>query len=261
MLDFKKIKSKRMTWVALLIFGIVLFMVSQEQLLINQLNGRGLPNPIAAFITRNYSERRIIEAAQTLGKNGFKSEKVVTALIEGLNKYQNVDSGDGLILVRSEIALALGRIGDPAAIKPLIAILASNDPVTLSATAMVPPGYKLVERTSHGAVAEALGMFGEQAKEAVPYIVPILRYSGFRLEFDSGRAARALGQIKARESIPALVEALSNPYCRADAAEALGNFGSQAKEALPVLRAVAQQSDTKMYEQSAITDAIKKINQ
>src|SRR3989338_7663468 len=111
MLDLRKIKSKRIIWVALLIFGIVLFMVSQEQLLINQLNGRGLPNPIAAFITRSYSERRIIEAAQALGKHGVRSEKVVTALIEALNKYHNVDSGDGLILVRSEIAL--GRIGDP----------------------------------------------------------------------------------------------------------------------------------------------------
>lgn len=222
-------------------------------------------NPLAFFLRRQDKGQCVIDAARALGMMGPEALSAVPALIEALAKYRNVDSGDGIILVRSEIALALGLIGDPAAIKPLIGILDFDDPVILSSTAAVPAGYKLIEGTSSGAVVDALGMFGPQAKEAVMYIVPLLKYSdgNHYLKYVSSNAAKALGQIKASESIPALIEALDNPICRVDAAEALGNFGPQAREALPILNALIdkQQNDLKIYELGTIKKAIKDINQ
>lgn len=260
-------------------FSSIVFAGSQGNRLnelIDQLNGKTCKfemkgsvcinrNPFTSFLRRHDKEQCVIDAARALGMMGAQARSAVPALIEALTKYHNVDSGDGLILVRSEIALALGMIGDQAAIKPLIAILDSDDTVTLSASAAVPSGYNLVKKTSYGAVVDALGMFGPQAKEAVMFIVPLLKYSdgNHYLKYVSSNAAKALGQIKAVASIPALIEALNNPVCRADAAEALGNFGPQAKEALPALNALVdkQQNDLKIYELGAIKKAIKKIIQ
>lgn len=258
-------------------FGSIVFASSQDNRLnelVNQLNGKTCKyeiqgnayvnrSPFASFLRRNDKEQCIIDAAKALGMMGSEAGPAVPALIEALALYHNVDSGDGILIVRSEIALALGQIGDSSAIKPLISILTSDDPVTLSSSASVPSSYKLIEKTSHGAVAEALGMFGPEAKEAAIYIARILKYSddNYYLKYALNQAAKALGQIRSVDSIPPLIEALNNPICRADAAEALGNFGAEAKEALPVLENLMnqQQNDLKMYELGAIKDAIKKI--
>ena len=128
----------------------------------------------ASFLRRSDKEQCIIDSANALGVMGPQAKEAVPALIEALNTYRNVDSGDGIIPVRSQIALSLGRIGEPSAIKPLIAVLGSEDEVSLSSSASVPAGYNLVKGASHGAVAEALGMFGAQAKEALPVLNELL---------------------------------------------------------------------------------------
>lgn len=71
------------------------------------------------------------------------------------NNY-NVDSGDGIIPVRSEIARALGRIGDKRALGPLQEILISEDPAVLSKTAGVQSGYVVKKGTSFDAVEAAI---------------------------------------------------------------------------------------------------------
>ncbi len=105
---------------------------------------------------------------------GGPANAAIPALIDALNKYRNVDSGDGIIPVRSEIALALGRTGDPSVVKPLIAVLGSDDQVILSESASVGDGYILIKGTTYGAVVEALGMLGAQAKEALPALNGLL---------------------------------------------------------------------------------------
>lgn len=221
-------------------------------------------NPFASFFQRSPKENCVIDAAKALGLMGPQAKSSVPDLIEALNKYHNVDSGDGIIPVRSEIALALGRIGEPSAIRPLIDILFSDDLVMLSESASVSRGYELIGKTSYGAVLDALGMFGVQAREAVVYINPLLKYSGknYYVRYIPSQAAKALGQIKAVESIPALVEALNNPDCFAEAAQALGEFGPQAIEALPALKELlaVRQNELKIYELGEIKDAINKIS-
>lgn len=179
---FKKIAM--MTVLLICLTGGILFAGSQDNRLnelIDQLNGKSCKYELqgytcvnrklfASFLRRNDKERCVIDAANLLGMMGEQAQGAVPALIEALNKYRNIDSGDGIIPVRSKIALALGMIGDLSAIKPLIAVLVSDDPVKLSASASVPAGYKLIQGTSYGAAAEALGMFGPQAKEALPVL-------------------------------------------------------------------------------------------
>ena len=83
----------------------------------------------SGVLRRNDNEYCIIDAAQALSMMGPQARSAVPDLIEALNKYHNIEA-DGGIPVRSEIALALGKVGDPSAIKPLIAILNSDDPAT-----------------------------------------------------------------------------------------------------------------------------------
>ena len=263
------------TSLLLLALGSEVFAGSEENRLndlIDQLNGKTCKyemqanlcvsrKPFASFLRRSDKENCIVDAVKALGIMGHQAQNAVPSLIDALKKYRNHETGDGLIKVRSEIALALGQIRDSRAIIPLIDVLKSEDPISYSQPDLVNYKELHVNKTSYGAVAEALGMFGEQAEEAVPYIVPILKFSGFRLENAASQAAKALGRIKSEEAIPALIDALNNPICRADAAEALGNFGSEAKEALPVLEKLKQQqNDLGMYAVGAIEDAIKKIS-
>ncbi len=171
-----------MTAIGLWFFSGTVFSKDQNSRihdLVDQLNGKRCScemrggvcvqrNLFASFLRRNDKERCIIDAAQALGMMGSEARSAAPALIAALNSNHNVDSGDGILGVRSAIAIALGQIGDPSAIKPLIAILVSDDTVTLSSSASVPAGYKLSQGTSYGSIAEALGMFGPQAKEALP---------------------------------------------------------------------------------------------
>lgn len=180
--------SVMVTAFLLSLLGTIVFASTQDDRLnelVNQLNGKVCKFEIqgsacvnrplfASFLRRSDKEQCIIDAAKALGMMEAQANAAVPALIEALNKFRNVDSGDGIIPVRSEIALALGRIGNPSAIKALITVLGSDDSATLSESASVYAGYKLAKGTSYGAVAEALGMFGSQAKEALPELNNLL---------------------------------------------------------------------------------------
>lgn len=164
-------------------FGIILmvfilwfvttdFMTSSPRFdkLITQLNGgkctyeinmegkivkRGL---FSGFIRRNDFEICIIDAAKILATRKGDGD-VVNPLITALKKYHNVDSGDGIIPVRSEIAKVLGELGDRRALTPLNDILNTEDITILSTSAT---GRSVKEKqTSFPAVKEAIQAINE----------------------------------------------------------------------------------------------------
>jgi hypothetical protein len=119
---------------------------------------RGL---FSGFIRRSDSERCIIDAAKILA-NKQEEGDVVLPLIAALQKYHNVDSGDGIIPVRSEIAAVLGKLGDKRALTPLNDILYTDDLTTLSSSAT---GRSVPEKqTSFPAVKEAIQAINEANK-------------------------------------------------------------------------------------------------
>ncbi len=70
---------------------------------------------------RNYAISCKILAAQWLGEMGPDGAAAVPVLIDELvHGHNDIDTGDGILAYRSTIALALGKIGDPRAIDPLI---------------------------------------------------------------------------------------------------------------------------------------------
>lgn len=74
---------------------------------------------LAPFTRRHDKELCIIDAAKALGGMGDLAKAAILPLVESLGKYSDVDTGDGILPVRSEIALALGKIGDQSALTAL----------------------------------------------------------------------------------------------------------------------------------------------
>ena len=74
---------------------------------------------LSPLIRRHNKELCIIDAAKALGGMGDLAKAAIVPLVESLGKYSDVDTRDGVIAVRSEIALALGRIGDTSALTAL----------------------------------------------------------------------------------------------------------------------------------------------
>ena len=111
-----------------------------------------------------------IAAAQLLGEMGPEATEAVPVLIEALKSGPNdIDTGDGVLPYRSTIAIALGKIGDARAIRPL------TEKLKMQEKAVLGPGYSgtfAYEPTGvgHHAIVKALGMFGADAHSAVPFI-------------------------------------------------------------------------------------------
>ncbi len=111
---------------------------------------------------RDDGERCVIDAAKLLPAAGTNENKdVVPILIEALKTNSNIDTGDGIIRVRSEIALALGRIGDKRALQPLQDILNSEDLAVLANNGSFPIGYAAEKKSSQKAVMEAMKMIND----------------------------------------------------------------------------------------------------
>ena len=124
-----------------------------------------------------------ITAARMLGEMGPKAVDAVPALIEELENGSNdIETGDGGFPYRSEIALALGKIGDKRAIRPLIEKLKIKEKATFSSgySGGTFPHEPL--GIGHPAIVEALGMFGKDASEAVPFIRAIADTEDYRLQ-------------------------------------------------------------------------------
>ncbi|MCL1475467.1 HEAT repeat domain-containing protein [Argonema antarcticum] len=196
--------------------------------------------------------RCVSSAARCLGAMGSEAQEAVPDLIEALSTGPNdYSTGDGPIPTRTHIIMALGKIGDPRAVKPLIAALYSPRPTDrflgLRSSLKPPKGYD--------GTIEALGLIKPAAVEAVPHIIPFLKESDSYLF----RAATiALGQIKDPRAIPPLIEALNNPSNPGLAADTLAKFGPVADAAVPALIKMIE-SSTNVSEGLTAARAIGKI--
>lgn len=112
-------------------------------------------------------------AAIQLGNMGKKAQLAVPLLLKELENGPNdFETGHGLIRYRSEIALALAEIGDPRAIPILIEKLKAHERVAQIGPTIL--ASSLATGVDHEAEIEALGMFGPQAKAAIPVIETFL---------------------------------------------------------------------------------------
>jgi HEAT repeat protein len=187
-----------------------------------------------------------IEAAKALGQHGPAAKEAIPALVKCAKK-------DGDVHVREEAIRALGLIGRDA----------------------VPDLIKLLKKSSHeltrADAATALGEIGKDAREAVPALVEALHdpddivrlvvaravgkmyvadkqlktaleallecATSDRSESVRVSAVRTLATV-GPEAVPTLIQVLKTDRAwnaRADAAEELGDFGKEAREAAPAL--------------------------
>ena len=95
----------------------------------------------------------------------------VSSLIKQLDEVRNINTCDGIIKNRADIATKLGKIGDIRAITPLLKVLYSHDSSVLSSGASgCTPGSKATYR----AAIRALSKFGPQAVRALPRLQEML---------------------------------------------------------------------------------------
>ncbi len=147
---------------------------------------------------------------------------------------------------RADVARALGRLGDPRAVEPLIEVLERTDSWTRDAAAsalgqlgdaraVLPLLEALTERRVGGNAAVALGEIGDP--RAVEPLIEVLvdderdtdAYEVWPSRVRSLRiaAAQALGALRDPRGVPPLIEALSDWRVRSDAARALGEIGDR----------------------------------
>ena len=169
---------------------------------------------------------------------------------------------DDSAAVRIQAALALGRIGPPAAaVAPrLIGLLKEADETircqaaqalgevggeTEATVAALVELLKDASAPVKATAARALGALGKAAAPAVPSLVPLLQD---REESVRTAAAEAIAQVGPLDqaATDTLVEGLVSPdnVVRAQTAEALGTIGAAAEEAAPALvEAMADRND------------------
>jgi len=163
-----------------------------------------------------------IRAAENLAKIGLEAKVAVPTLIEAL-KEPNAD-------VQLAVINALRMIGfeTEAVVPSLIALLKSPNSL-----------FKQI-------VARMLGDIGSGAEAAVPALIDVLKNED-ELDFVCAEAACALGMIGQgkKDVIDASIEALSNwrVVVRRTAAGVLGQFGSEAKNAVPTLIELLKDKD------------------
>ncbi len=193
--------------------------------------------------------RRVIALA--LGQIGSDARSAIPALIPLMEEGP---------LEQENAAMAIGQIGGPearAAIPFLEILLRSPDEMTQIRAAQAlwridgrtQPALDMLRTSLRGQcpapAAEVLGEMGEAAQSAVPALVATLGDTspfahGVRLE-----AAIALWRIEHRtdRSLPVLIGLFRDPDAGAlvatRAAEALGEMGADAREAVPPLREAA----------------------
>lgn len=166
-----------------------------------------------------------IRAASAFALGAQRHPEVVPPLIEAL-----VDPD---VNVRFEAASALGRVPDPRALEPLLT------------------SVKDLDEDVRGAVCDALGAIGDA--RAIPELLTLLkddRKSGVR-----GRAALALGALKAKDAFDTLVKRATrerDPEALAAMCWALGELGDA--RALPTLEPLTRHTNevVKKHAQEAV---------
>lgn len=122
------------------------------------------------------------------------------------------------------------------------------------------PGVTIYFTDADGRRARAaanIGAFGSAASFAIPVLLRAVKGNDAAVQ---GAAIGALGNIRGQPDviIPLLVDYLDNDHLNSDAAEALGNFGSAAKPAVPKLRALLKVPDKDLHH--ACVEALRKID-
>lgn len=107
-----------------------------------------------------------------------------------------------------------------------------------SAKSLLPLLTKRLNETNNFFHLEAIFLLrsvGDDAEEAVPYLVKAL---GQTNHWERVLAAQSLEYLDshAGSALSALIEALKDPSCPSQAIRAIGNLGSEAKDAIPELR-------------------------
>jgi HEAT repeat protein len=181
------------------------------------------------------------KAANALAKMGTVGKTAVPALAETLTTDQSAE-------VRAEAAYALSRMGQEAvpALKSIGEGLKHNnrDVRVNSLNAIAAMGSEAKEllpqlekplkerdKDTRLAAIEAVGSMGPDAAVAVPNLIDLLEEKDFR-----EASKNALVKI-GKPAIDELIKALTHPKkdVRAAVAQALGDFGTDAKRALPAL--------------------------
>ena len=200
------------------------------------------------------AHNRPIEVAVALGQIGPKARLAIPVLLSLMKKQPHTQQA---------AALAVGQIGGPeagAAVSFLRKLLRSGDHlVRLSAARslwrinrradeVLPVLIELIRpgAANRWRVAEALGEMGEAARPTVPALRACLEDRSMHARWMHLKAARALWRIEHRAdwSLPVLAELVRDRngggvLVSTEAAEALGEMGAAAREALPILRAAA----------------------
>jgi HEAT repeat protein len=161
--------------------------------------------------------------------------------------------GDRSAAVRTQAALALGRMGPAgAAVAPdLIALLKDEDETVRcqaaealgqvggAEEATVPALVEMLQEPGaavKASAARALGALKKAAAPALPALVPLLQDREEAVRTAAAEAVARVGPLN-EEATEALVEGLASPdnIVRAHTAEALGTVGTAAKDAAPAL--------------------------
>lgn len=187
-------------------------------------------------------------AAQALWRIDAKADVVLPTFIAALKSSQDHNVQMGVLSTLSQ----MGDAADPAlpALKEVLKNSTEGQVRLAAALAVwnldndaalvVPVLETLLDNKSAGYrydAAHALGEIGKAAQAALPALAKTLRDSD---ESVVQQAAAAMSQIGAR-AVPLLIDAIAadNATARRSAVVALGNIGTEAKAAVPVLRAAA----------------------
>jgi HEAT repeat protein len=202
--------------------------------------------PVLITLLRDNDTSVRRKAAWSLGRIGPDAKRGVPALIEAL-KDPDMAPERTDVRVSGGAAFALGRIGPEAktAIPALIAAIQSSDAssraLPIAALVQIAPNDNEVIRTliqllsekqdlgTRADAANALGLVGSQAKDAVPLLIDLLKVRDEKNPSLSATARKiavsTLGKIgkQAKAAVPAVKEALTDPDpgVRSEAASAL----------------------------------------
>jgi HEAT repeat protein len=208
---------------------------------LKKLGKRAVPGLIE--ILKSKSEQRTL-AAGALGEIGPDAKAAVPLLVDLLQDEK----------CREAAALALGRIGGldaKEAIPILLKLLDDDDELMrmAAATALAKTGKDAVSplldflkgQSSHRFLAAyALGEIGPDAKPAIPLLVDLLDDDDKILRMTAATAVGKFG----KDAVPPLIEfvkgAKRNRYL---ALHALGEIGSDANDALPILHVFLRQAE------------------